>query len=65
MSAYGGEDCKETARFIKYMDQFFDCLNGRSLEEAEHTRKPFLAPYRSEDDERFQVSFFNYQTFSI
>ena len=59
MQAYGGEDCQETARFIGLMDRFFDCLNSRSLEEAERKRKPDLAPYRSEMDERFEVIFFN------
>ena len=34
------------------MDAFFDCLNVRSTTEYQKKRKPFLAPYRSDDDER-------------
>jgi len=36
------------------IDSFFGCLNVRSLTEHQEKRKPFLAPFRSTDDERFQ-----------
>ncbi|KAK6168333.1 hypothetical protein SNE40_020890 [Patella caerulea] len=51
---YGGEAATETARFIKLVDRFFDCLNVRSLYEGERKRKPDLMPYTSVDDPRFQ-----------
>ena len=56
MRVHGRHESQETARFISLMDRFFDCLNGRSTEEAERKRKPDLRPYRSVVDERFQVS---------
>ncbi|XP_055955159.1 uncharacterized protein LOC126812587 [Patella vulgata] len=51
---YGGEAATETAKFIKLVDRFFDCLNVRSLYEGERKRKPDLMPYTSVDDPRFQ-----------
>ena len=48
----------ETARFIGYVDKFFDCLNVKHLSDADRTRKPFRKPYTSENDERFQVKLF-------
>ena len=53
MLAYSPPDTHETAKFIELVDKFFDCFNTRSLNEAEFKRKPFLAPYRSCDDHRF------------
>lgn len=35
-------------------DNFFDCLNVRSIEEGKRKRKPFLLPYSSVDDKRFK-----------
>ena len=42
-----------TAQFCEMADKFFDCVNVRSLDEAKHKRKPFLAPYSSLEDSRF------------
>eukprot|EP00794_Sanderia_malayensis_P006613 gene6613-7361_t len=53
MASYGPPASSETAKFILIIDKFFDCCNTRSLEEGAHKRKPYLAPYVSEDDERF------------
>ena len=49
------EDTKETIRFVRIFDRFFDMLNTRSLEEHIYKIKPDLAPYRSPDDERLKV----------
>ncbi len=49
-------ECDELSKFILMMDRFFDCLNGRSLKEHIHTRKPDLAPYTNINDPRFAVS---------
>ena len=53
MSSYGPDSASETVKFILMIDKFFDCCNSRSLKEAEHKRKPFLAPYVSVSDDRF------------
>ena len=42
-----------TAKFCKYFDQFFDCVNVRHLHEGQHKRKDFLAAYESPNDPRF------------
>ena len=45
------------------MDDFFDCLNVRSRKEHKLKRKPFLAPYTSVSDPRFDFlenEFLNY-----
>ena len=49
----GNMETLETAKYCKMFDSFFDCLNVRSLTENERKRKPFLAPFTSENDERF------------
>ena len=49
MQASGNPQSLETARFILLMDRFFDCLNGRSLEEEDRKRKPDCKAYRSVD----------------
>ena len=53
MFAYSHPQAHETATFIGLVDKFFDCFNTRSLNEADFKRKPFVAPYKSCDDERF------------
>ncbi|CAM1323325.1 Uncharacterised protein r2_g3187 [Pycnogonum litorale] len=54
MMAYGHQDYSETARFILLCDRFFDCLNTRSLTEAQFKRKPYLKPYTDVNDPRFE-----------
>ena len=44
---------KETANLCHFMDQFFDCMNVRSLNEFKFKRKDFLKPYETSDDPRF------------
>ena len=53
MESYCPAESFETAKFIALVDKFFDCMNSRSLNEAERKRKPFLALYKSIDDPRF------------
>ena len=45
---------KETATYCKFMDSFFDCCNVRNQQEGKKKRKPFLEPYRSVNDPRFE-----------
>ena len=42
-----------TAQYCELMDHFFDCLNARHLDEHKPKRNPFLAPYTSTNDFRF------------
>ena len=51
----GGEKTHETAKFIRKVDQFFDCLNVSSFDEGKLKRKPFLQPYRSLSDFQLKV----------
>ena len=52
---YGNEESTETQRFVKMFDKLFDCLNVRHPTEHIHKRKPFLRPYTSKEDDRFDV----------
>ena len=54
MQSYCSNATSETANFIGLVDKFFDCFNSRSLTEAEHKRKPFLAPFKDIHDVRFE-----------
>ena len=53
LGAYGGPDSQETAKFCSMLDSFFDCANVRNKTEGDRSRKPFLKPYKTLDDERF------------
>ena len=46
-------DSKATAKYCEMIDLFFDCLNVRSVTEGKIKNKPFLDPYRSQNDPRF------------
>ena len=45
----GGEEAKETARFIELMDKFFDRLNITNCVSGKHNRKVFQDPFRPND----------------
>jgi len=54
MNLHGGEEAKETAKFIAKMDRcFFLPLNTRSLTEGIETQKDSLLPYTDMNDIRF------------
>lgn len=57
LTEFGGPECRETAKFVLLMDQFFDCMNGRSKKEGARKRKPNLKPYTDQNDDRFQNVF--------
>ena len=57
---YGLEETKETEKFVRMFDKFFDCLNVRCTSAGVHHRKPDLRPYRSPDDPRLKVSILLY-----
>lgn len=52
---YGDSKTRETQRFVRNFDIFFDCLNVRHPTEYIRRRKPNLEPYTSKDDVRFNV----------
>ena len=54
LQQYGPPDVQETAKICEMLDNFFDCLNVRSLTESKKKRKPFLTPYEDVNDIRFQ-----------
>ena len=51
----GSRNALETAKFIEYVDKFFDCLNVNSFTEGKLKRKPFIQPYKSIEDFRLKV----------
>ena len=51
----GQSDTKETERFVRFFDRFFDMLNTRSVNESVYKRKPDLAPYRTAEDTRLEA----------
>nr|XP_006814509.1 PREDICTED: uncharacterized protein LOC102808490 [Saccoglossus kowalevskii] len=62
---FGPPEAGETAKFVMYMDNFFDCLNVRCKEEHLRKRIPNLAPYTNPDDPRLswlELDFLNYFT---
>ena len=52
--SYPEGEASETAQFCKLMNDFFDCLNVRAYNEATYKKNELLAPYRSQNDERFE-----------
>ena len=56
LAFYGDPNTRETERFVRQFDKFFDCLNVRNLEEHRKRRKPNLKPYTDPEDERLTVS---------
>lgn len=62
----GGEEAKETAKFVCLLDKFFDTLNVSDFTTGMKQRKRFKYPYRHCDDFRlhFTISYisslFNY-----
>lgn len=54
LKSFGPAEAAATSKFCEMVESFFDCLNVRSTSEYERKRKPFLAPYKSVDDDRFQ-----------
>ena len=52
----GGDEAKETAKFIEMVDKLFDCMNVSSLSRGKLQRKPFVQPYRNANDFRIAVS---------
>ena len=51
---YGTGEADEIAKLCKMVNDFFDCLNARSMHEHERKKNQLLAPYRSPNDQRFE-----------
>ena len=54
MKRFGPSYAAETAECILGIDKFFDCCNVRNTKECTIKGKPFLTPYKNQDDERFK-----------
>ncbi|KXJ07724.1 DNA transposase THAP9 [Exaiptasia diaphana] len=54
LKAFGPPEAAATAKLCEMVDKVFDCLNVRSTKEHQRKRKPFLAPYTSVNDQRFE-----------
>ena len=50
---FGTTETSETAKYCHMLDQFFDCLNVRSLEKHQKKTKLFLKQYINENVKRF------------
>ena len=48
MMVQGKAGTEETAKFVKHMDDFFDCLNANRI----YTKFEFKSVYRAPDDSR-------------
>ena len=53
LTQFGPPEASATAEYCKMIDQFFDCLNARSLDEHLRKRKPLLAPSTIIEDNAF------------
>jgi len=53
LKEFSTPDTAGTAKLCEMVESFFDCLNVRSTQGHQRKRKPFLAPYTSTTDERF------------
>ena len=54
LQTFAPTETLETAKFCEMMDKYFDCLNVRNTTETISKQTPFLNPYTSVHDERFE-----------
>lgn len=54
LKEWGPAEAAGTAEYCEMFDKFFDCFNVRNSKEYITKQKPFLKPYSSVHDERFQ-----------
>ena len=53
LTTYYGQETTGTFNFCEYMNNFFDCINVRSLNEGKFQRNIFFNPYKDLNDFRF------------
>jgi len=51
----GGNEVKETVKFVRMFDHFFDCMNVNDFESGTHSQNSFKDSYRSSKDFRLKV----------
>ena len=56
LSLVGGVEAEATAKFVRIVDRFFDCMNVATYTEGKLQRNPFKQPYRSPSDFRLKVN---------
>jgi len=52
-----GTEMEATAKFVKIVDRFFDCLNVGNYTDGKFSRNPFKQPYRGANDFRLKVCY--------
>jgi len=50
-----GETARETVKFVRHMNHFFNCFNVSSFTKGKSQRNCFLSPYRKDNDFRIEV----------
>lgn len=55
----GGDETRETSKFVALMDSFFDLLNVGDFTVDVRQRKMFKYPYRSSNDWRLDVRMYS------
>ena len=53
LNTYYGQETTGTANFCEYMNNFFDCINVRSLKQGKFQRNIFCNPYEDVNDFTF------------
>ena len=53
LQTFAATETSQTAKYCQMLDQFFECVNVRSLEKYQKKTNPFLKPCINENDERF------------
>ena len=57
LSHHGGNELSATSKYCDMIDQYFDCINVRSVSEHIGKRKDKVARYADIDDEQFDWLF--------
>lgn len=55
LTYFNDDETTETRKFIRFIDEFFDCLNVTSKMEGILKRKTSRLPYTQPQDSRFRV----------
>jgi hypothetical protein len=55
LSQQDRDETTETRVFIRFVDQFFDCLNVKRRFEGLYKRKQWREAYTRSNDERFKI----------
>ena len=51
----GGDEVKESVKFVQMFDHFFDCMNVNDFKSGKYSQNSFKDPYRSSKDFKLKV----------